>query len=170
MIQVSLRRAGSSPDASRAANDPGPVARAGKVLSQNNGLHHFAPGRPGYASLETNPAGSHGNCDSQLTFVPTDFGEQTLSSALQSSGFRPVEVGFFSWLGVTPYLTAEAAMATLAFIGSLPAGSGVVFDYAVERSSFDPVEQMAMDALASRVAQAGGHFDCSWNLARSARC
>jgi len=95
---------------------------------------------------------------SSLTFVPTDFEEQSLRSALENSGFQIDEISFFSWLGVTPYLTAQAALATLAFIGSLPAGSGVVFDYAVERSSLDPVEQMAMDALASRVAKAGEPF------------
>jgi methyltransferase (TIGR00027 family) len=95
---------------------------------------------------------------SSLTFVPTDFEQQPLSSALENSGFQTGEVSFFSWLGVTPYLTAEAALATLAFIGTLPAGSGVVFDYAEERSSLDGVEQMAMDALASRVARAGEPF------------
>jgi methyltransferase (TIGR00027 family) len=95
---------------------------------------------------------------SSLTFVPTDFEEQSLGSVLQSSGFQASEVSFFSWLGGTPYLTPEAVMATLAFIGSLPSGSGVVFDYAVERSSLDFVEQMAMDALASRVARAGEPF------------
>jgi methyltransferase (TIGR00027 family) len=95
---------------------------------------------------------------SSLTFVPTDFEEQSLCSVLQSSGFQAGEISFFSWLGITPYLTAEAAMATLAFIGSLPEGSGVVFDYAVARSSLDSVEQMAIDALASRVARAGEPF------------
>jgi methyltransferase (TIGR00027 family) len=95
---------------------------------------------------------------SSLTFVPTDFEEQSLRSALERSSFQTGEMSFFSWLGVTPYLTPEAAMATLAFVGSLPAGSGVVFDYAVERSSLDSVEQMAMDALASRVAKAGETF------------
>jgi methyltransferase (TIGR00027 family) len=92
---------------------------------------------------------------SSVAFVPTNFEEQTLCSALQSSGFQRDRVSFFSWLGVTPYLTATSAMATLAFIGSLPTGSGVVFDYAIERSSLDSEEQMAMDALASRVARAG---------------
>jgi methyltransferase (TIGR00027 family) len=95
---------------------------------------------------------------SSVAFVPTDFEEQTLCSALQSSGFQRDRISFFSWLGVTPYLTATSAMATLAFIGSLPTGSGVVFDYAIERSSLDSEEQMAMDALASRVARAGGSF------------
>jgi len=93
-----------------------------------------------------------------LTFVPTDFEEQSLWSALQSSGFQRDKVTFFSWLGVTPYLTAASVIATLAFIGSLPAGSGVLFDYAIERSSLDSEQQMAMDALASRVAKAGEPF------------
>lgn len=95
---------------------------------------------------------------SSMTFVPTDFEAQTLDSVLQDSGFQLDQVSFFSWLGVTPYLTASAAIATLAFIGSLPRGSGVVFDYAVERSSLDAAEQLALDALASRVARAGEPF------------
>jgi methyltransferase (TIGR00027 family) len=95
---------------------------------------------------------------SSVAFVPTNFEEQTLCSALESSGFQRDRVSFFSWLGVTPYLTATSAMATLAFIGSLPTGSGVVFDYAIERSSLDSEEQMAMDALASRVGRAGDSF------------
>jgi methyltransferase (TIGR00027 family) len=90
-----------------------------------------------------------------LTFVPTDFEGEPLGSALRSSGFEADEISFFSWLGVAPYLTAGAALATLAFIGSLPEGSGVVFDYAVERSLLNSMEQLAMDALASRVARAG---------------
>jgi methyltransferase (TIGR00027 family) len=93
-----------------------------------------------------------------LTFVATDFEAQTLHSVLQDAGFQTGEVSFFSWLGVAPYLTAEAAMATVAFIGSMPVGSGVVFDYAVERSSLSAAEQMAMDALASRIARAGEPF------------
>jgi methyltransferase (TIGR00027 family) len=95
---------------------------------------------------------------SSLRFVPVDFEKETLASALEDAGFDRTRITFFSWLGVTPYLTAEATMTTLVFIASLPAGSGVVFDYAVERSSLSPLEQMALDALASRVARAGEPF------------
>lgn len=95
---------------------------------------------------------------SALRFVPVDFEKETLAAALEGAGFDRAQITFFSWLGVTPYLTAEATMATLVFIASLPAGSGVVFDYAVERSSLSPLEQMALDALASRVARAGEPF------------
>lgn len=91
-------------------------------------------------------------------FVPMDFERDTLSSALEGSGFHRGEIAFFSWLGVTQYLTAEAAMATLRFIASMPPGSGVVFDYAVERAGLNPQQQAAMDDLASRVARAGEPF------------
>jgi O-methyltransferase involved in polyketide biosynthesis len=37
-------------------------------------------------------------------------------------------------------------------------GSGVVFDYAVERSLLSPAQQLALDALADRVARAGEPF------------
>jgi len=92
-----------------------------------------------------------------LTFVPTNFEEQLLAPALEGAGFRAGQISFFSWLGASPYPSAEATLETLAFIGSLPAGSGVVFDYAVRRTAFDPAwfdspEETAMDALASRLA------------------
>lgn len=86
-----------------------------------------------------------------LTFVPA-FEEQLLAPALEGAGFRAGEVSFFSWLGASPYPSAQATLETLAFIGSLPAGSGVVLDYAVRRTAFDLAEETAMDALASRLA------------------
>lgn len=82
--------------------------------------------------------------------------EQPLSSVLQNMGFQAGEASCFSWLGVRLYETAQATMAALAFIGSLPPASSVVFDYAAERSSLDSTEPLAMDALASRVGPDGG--------------
>ena len=48
-----------------------------------------------------------------LTFVPIDFEQQTLEAGLEHSGFDTNAAAFFSWLGVTPYLTHEACMTTL---------------------------------------------------------
>jgi methyltransferase (TIGR00027 family) len=90
-----------------------------------------------------------------LAFVPTHFEERSLPSALHGEGFRAGEVSFFSWVGVSPYASAETTLGTLAFIGSLPAGSGAVFDYVERRSAADPAEETAMDALASRFAGDG---------------
>jgi O-methyltransferase involved in polyketide biosynthesis len=74
---------------------------------------------------------------------------------LRLSGFDFQECTFFSWLGVTPYLTQEAIDATLGFIASRPAGSGVVFDYAMSPSLMSPAQRGVFDAMAKRVAAAG---------------
>src|SRR5580658_283521 len=93
-----------------------------------------------------------------VTFAPVDFERQSLSDGLARANFRRDAVTFFSWLGVTPYLTREAMTATLAFVASMPQGSGVVFDYAVPRSSLSFLGRLAFDRLASRVASAGEPF------------
>jgi O-methyltransferase involved in polyketide biosynthesis len=46
----------------------------------------------------------------------------------------------------------------MSFIAGLPPASGVVCDYAVPRHALSPREQVALDALASRVAAAGEPF------------
>jgi methyltransferase (TIGR00027 family) len=93
-----------------------------------------------------------------LIFVPVDFEHQTLANALARSGLNPNAPGFFSWLGVTPYLTREACMTTLSVIASMPAGSGVVFDFAIDPALLNAGQRQALDALSKRVAAAGEPF------------
>ncbi|MFZ0319294.1 MAG: class I SAM-dependent methyltransferase [Candidatus Sulfotelmatobacter sp.] len=93
-----------------------------------------------------------------LTFVPIDFEQQTLESGLAHSGLDKNSPAFFSWLGVTPYLTREACMMTLTFIASMPAGSGVVFDFAVDPALLNPGQRQALAALSERVARYGEPF------------
>jgi methyltransferase (TIGR00027 family) len=90
-----------------------------------------------------------------LTFAPVDFETQTLPDGLRDAGLELDTTTFFSWLGVTPYLTREAVMATLGFVATLPAGSGIVFDYSVPRESMSWLQRAAFDRLAARVAAAG---------------
>src|SRR5215813_496548 len=69
-----------------------------------------------------------------LHFVPADLGQEELRTALARSSFRPTEPTFFSWLGVTQYLTREANIATLGGIVSCSAPrSELVFTYVDER-------------------------------------
>jgi methyltransferase (TIGR00027 family) len=93
-----------------------------------------------------------------LIYTAVDFERQSLSERLLSTGFNASEPTFFAWLGVVPYLTLEAFRATIAFVGSQPAGSGMVFDYSQPRSALPFFEQLAHDSLASRVQQAGEPF------------
>lgn len=67
----------------------------------------------------------------KLHFVPVDFTKENLITALtRSSSYDPAVKSFFSWLGVTRYLTREEVFATLSSITKIaPAGSTVVFNY-----------------------------------------
>jgi methyltransferase (TIGR00027 family) len=91
-------------------------------------------------------------------FVPVDFERETLAEGLRRAGFNTEEKAFFGWLGVTPYLTERAFTETVEFIASMPHGSGVVFDYAVPRSSLKFLERFAFDRISARVAAAGEPF------------
>jgi methyltransferase (TIGR00027 family) len=93
-----------------------------------------------------------------LTFVPIDFEQQTIADGLVQSGFNASTAAFFSWLGVTPYLTREACMITLNFIAKMPAGSGVVFDFAIDPALLNAGQRQALDALSKRVARYGEPF------------
>jgi methyltransferase (TIGR00027 family) len=95
---------------------------------------------------------------SSVKLVSVDSERQNMPSELEAAGFRADQPAFVSWLGVVPYLTKEAATHTFSFIGKLPQGSGVVFDYSVPRSSLPLLERLAHDALSRRVASAGEPF------------
>ena len=89
-----------------------------------------------------------------LTFVPVDFAKDSLSERLIAGGFDPSAKSFFSWLGVTYYLSTEAIDKTLAELSSLCAdGSTIVFDYPDE-NFFDAPEKRVQNTI--MMAKAGG--------------
>jgi methyltransferase (TIGR00027 family) len=90
-----------------------------------------------------------------LTFAPVDFETRTLEEGLRDAGYDPARCTFFSWLGVTEYLTTEAVMTTLRFVASAPNGSGIIFDYMISPSLLTPDQRARFDALAQRVGSAG---------------
>ena len=62
--------------------------------------------------------------------VPADLSQTGIDAALEGSPFRPDIPSFFSWLGVTIYLTRTANLDTLGAIAACAAsGSELVFDY-----------------------------------------
>ena len=89
-----------------------------------------------------------------LTFVPVNFETQNLGQRLADSGFVAAPT-FFSWLGVVPYLTREAFDSTIRWIASLPAGTGVVFDYVMSLALMDPAQRAGLEKLSERVARVG---------------
>lgn len=101
-----------------------------------------------------------------LTFVPVDFEHQTLADALARSGLNTNAPAFFSWLGVTPYLTREACMTTLSVIAKMPPGSGAVFDFAIDPALLNAGQRQALDALSARVARYGEPFQLFFDPAK----
>ena len=89
-----------------------------------------------------------------LTFVPVDFTKDSLTEQMIAAGFDRSVKSFFSWLGVTYYLSAEAIDKTLAELSSLCAdGSTLVFDYPDE-NFFDAPEKRVQNTVT--MAKAGG--------------
>ena len=89
-----------------------------------------------------------------LAFIPVDFAKDSLTERLTAAGFDPSVKSFFSWLGVTYYLSAESIEKTLAELSSLCAeGSTLVFDYPDE-NFFDAPEKRVQNTI--MMAKAGG--------------
>lgn len=89
-----------------------------------------------------------------LHLVPVDFAKDDLPAALLDAGFNPGRRTFFSWLGVSYYLTEPQIDAMLAALSALcPKGSSLVFDYGDEGLFTSPVRRVK-NMLA--MATAGG--------------
>ncbi len=104
----------------------------------------------------------------RLKFAAVDFEHQTLADGLERAGFDAEEPAFFSWLGVTMYLTVEGFRATLGFIGGRAKGSAVSLDFTLPKNLLGLVERVALDRLAKRVEQAGEPFTLFFSEAEMA--
>jgi O-methyltransferase involved in polyketide biosynthesis len=88
--------------------------------------------------------------------VPLDFEHASLAEALSEAGFDPSAGAFFSWLGVTPYLTPAAVMSTLTYVAAVTtSGGGIVFDYALDPELLTHAQRAVFHAMAARVEAVG---------------
>ncbi|RIX77978.1 class I SAM-dependent methyltransferase [Acidovorax cavernicola] len=96
-------------------------------------------------------------------FVEADLSTESLGAALARSSFDAARPTFFSWLGVTVYLTREANLAALRDITSCTAhtapGSELVFTY-IDEAALRPGSEgaEAFQKLRSDVAAVGEEF------------
>jgi methyltransferase (TIGR00027 family) len=101
-------------------------------------------------------------------WVAVDFERDSLRARLKSAGFDESLPTVTAWLGVVPYLTSEAFRATMRVLARFATGSEVVFDYTLPREALPPVEQLMLDSLSARVAQAGEPFQLFFTPAQLA--
>lgn len=103
-----------------------------------------------------------------LRYVATNFEQGGLAQALADSGFQRDQPAFFSWLGVVVYLDEAAIDETLRFIAGCAPGSSVVFDYVLSPAVLKPMEQLAVDLMAKRIAEGGEPWKSQFEPAKLA--
>ncbi len=98
-----------------------------------------------------------------LTFVPVDFETEILATQLQRAGVDASRPVFFSWLGVSMYLTEAVVWHTLATVAAMTrSGGGITFDYGATVTGNNISHRLMAAALARRVAAAGEPFRSSF--------
>ena len=160
----------------RSAGESGGGRRVGQYVILGAGLDTFAYRQPPWARClrifeVDHPATQEWKRDilegagvpvsGNVRFCPLDFETASLGPALDQASFDRRGLTFFSWLGVTQYLTEAAITSTLEFILSMPAGSGVVFTFKVLEPTLTPADRREPAAAAARVA-AGGEPWITW--------
>jgi len=90
-----------------------------------------------------------------LHWAPTDFEKQTLAAGLRKAGFDDSRSTFFSWLGVTQYLTRPAIDATLKVVAALPSPSTIVLSFMVPDVDLPSEEAAAARTVAEHAAGRG---------------
>jgi methyltransferase (TIGR00027 family) len=95
-----------------------------------------------------------------LVFAACDFEAETLAAALRAAGFDESRRAVFICLGVTPYLTPEAAESVLRYVAGLSGGAEIVFDYANPPHSIDHPTRVFHEQMAARAASLGEKFRC----------
>src|SRR5689334_12332908 len=83
-------------------------------------------------------ASQHTEQPINLHYIPVDFTQESLADVLKNSAYDPKQLSFFSWLGVSFYLTHTVVFETLQTIASIASpGSTLVFDY-MDEDAFIP--------------------------------
>lgn len=103
-------------------------------------------------------------------FVPVDFEQQSLTSALAASAYSPTVPTYWSWLGVTHYLTHEAVAQSLqSMAGMCEAGAELVLDYSLPAAELPLVERWGIRATHQVTKRWGEPLFGHWNSNELAR-
>ena len=139
-----------------------------QIVILGAGLDTFALRNPHGAQIRIyevdHPATQAGKCerlaDAQialppwLIFAPVDFEQDDVGEKLVAAGFQQNAPAFFTWLGVTPYLTQAAIGRTLDYISSIR-NSEVVFDYMEPPEGFSEELRQIEKARAEQLEKMG---------------
>ena len=139
-----------------------------QIVILGAGLDTFALRNPHGAQIRIyevdHPATQAGKCERLaeaqialppwLIFAPVDFEQDDVGDKLVAAGFQQNAPAFFTWLGVTPYLTQAAIGRTLDYISSIR-NSEVVFDYMEPPEGFSEELRQIEKARAEQLEKMG---------------
>jgi methyltransferase (TIGR00027 family) len=139
-----------------------------QIVILGAGLDTFALRNPHGAQIRIyevdHPATQAGKCERLaeaqialppwLIFAPVDFEQDDVGEKLVAAGFQQNAPAFFTWLGVTPYLTQNAIGRTLDYISSIR-NSEVVFDYMEPPEGFSEELRQIEKARAEQLEKMG---------------
>ena len=120
----------------------------------DQGLRVFEVDHPDTQAWKRERLAEMGVARPSLAFAAVNFERDDLIERLVAAGFDATRPAYFIWLGVTPYLSREAVLATLAAIAKLPGGE-VAFDYTEGRDRHKGESLGFHDELLARVAALG---------------
>ncbi|MXX27591.1 MAG: class I SAM-dependent methyltransferase [Caldilineaceae bacterium SB0668_bin_21] len=99
---------------------------------------------------------ANGSIPDNLTFVPVDFEVDRLDEEMEKAGFNSQQPAFYSWLGVTYYLTPEAIRDTLDRVAQKSApGSRIVFDFKIAKHMMTQEGRTLCEKMEGFVARRG---------------
>ncbi len=93
-----------------------------------------------------------------VIFADIDFEKESLADGLLRHGVATTKPTFFSWLGVTMYLTEAAIDEVLRSIARFPEGSEVVLTFMQPPPTVPDISQAGATRIAQLVAAAGERF------------
>ena len=97
-----------------------------------------------------------GSIPPNLTFVPVDFETDKMDEELAKAGFDSQAPAFFSWLGVTYYLTQEAIRDSLERVAKISApGTRIVFDFKIAKHMMSAEWRTLCEKMEGFVARRG---------------
>jgi methyltransferase (TIGR00027 family) len=127
-------------------------------------LEIFEIDHPATQTFKTGQIARNGiSLPKSVHFIAADLAERSVADTLADSPFRSDQAAFFSWLGVTMYLTQEANFATLRSIASCARpGSELAFTFIDARMLQSKSPEYL--ELAQTVAAMGEPFTFGFNL------
>lgn len=95
-----------------------------------------------------------------LHHVAVDFEKDSLAGRLVAGGFDTGAPAFFSWLGVSYYLSRDSVLDIFRYVSRLPSPSQLVFDFVMDDSELNDTERKAMKSITEYVKLRGEPWLC----------